>query len=142
MTEDSAVWITGVGTANPLGVTFAATADGFLAGRSGVRPVTRFDASAHCCRIAADIEAPPAPDGCDEAEFAALWPAERFFLWSAVQALRDAGLWERRSDPRLGLVLGYGAENILTWQCDWEKGGRGVQHPEQEAPPALDRLAR
>ena len=43
-----------------------------------------------------------------------------------MQALRDAGLWERRSDPRLGLVLGYGAENILTWQCDWEKGGRGV----------------
>ena len=51
MRAGDAVWITGVGTANPLGVTFEGTADAFLAGRSGVKPVTRFDASSHSCRV-------------------------------------------------------------------------------------------
>src|SRR5262249_59951835 len=100
MKGGDAVWITGVGTANPLGVTFAGTSDAFRAGRSGVKPVTRFDASNHTSRIAASVDSVPTPPGWDGPVFARLMRIEQFFLWCAVQALRDAGLWERRSDPR------------------------------------------
>ena len=57
MRRDEAVWITGVGTANPLGSSFEECADAFLAGRSGVRAVTDFDVSEHPSQVAAVVEA-------------------------------------------------------------------------------------
>jgi 3-oxoacyl-[acyl-carrier-protein] synthase II len=140
MRGPDAVWITGVGTATPLGTNFAAVADAFLAGRSGVRPVTRIDLSQHPCRIAGDLDALPAPPGWDEQEFTALGRPEQLILWCAVQALRDAGWWEGRSHPRLGLVLGNGAENILSWEMDWHSGVRSVEDPAQEGPALLDHV--
>src|SRR5262249_12106812 len=138
MRTGNAVWITGVGTATPLGATFEESADGFLAGCCGIRPVTRLDVSQQPSRIAAGIDTLPAPPGWDEQAVAGLGWAEQLFVWCAVQALRDAGWWERRSEPRLGLVLGYGAEGLLGWEADWQKGGRVVLHPEQERASVLD----
>src|SRR5208283_665069 len=46
------VWITGTGIATPLGDSYPAVADNLLAGRSGVRRVTRFDVSEHPSQIA------------------------------------------------------------------------------------------
>src|SRR5262249_23183224 len=94
-----AVWITGVGTATPLGTTFDEWAGGLLEGRPGVRPVTRLDVSGPPCRIAADLETLPAPPGWADGDFAALGRATQLFVWCAAQALRDGGWWERRSDP-------------------------------------------
>ena len=142
MKTGNPVWITGVGTATPLGITFAAAADGFLAGKSAVRPVTRIDVARHPCRIAASLDVLPPPPGWDEKAFADLDRSGQLFLWCAVQALRDAGLWERRSDLRIGLVLGCGGECILTWEEDWQAGGRSVHHPELERPSVLDGVRR
>src|SRR5262249_40102317 len=61
-----------------------------------------------------------------ESEFQCLQPTEQLILWCATQALRDAGLWEQRAGARLGLVLGLGAEWLLTWEKDMHKGGRRV----------------
>ncbi len=47
VSRGSAVWITGVGAATPLGNTYAAIGDQFLAGRSCIRRVTGFDVSEH-----------------------------------------------------------------------------------------------
>ncbi len=38
MKRDEPIWVTGIGTANPLGNDYAAVAGNLLAGRSGVRP--------------------------------------------------------------------------------------------------------
>ena len=142
MIRPNAVWITGVGTATPLGASFDAVADAFLAGRSGVRPVARLSLSQHPCRIAGDIESLPPPPGWGEEEFAVLDRAEQLVLWCAVQALRDSGWWEQRSAPRLGLVLGNGAETILNWELDWQRGGRTVEHPERQRESLLEGLKR
>lgn len=48
--------ITGIGTITPIGLSAAETWAGLLAGRSGVRPLTRFDASRFPVRIAADVQ--------------------------------------------------------------------------------------
>ena len=135
-------WITGVGTATPLGVTFEASGDGLLAGRSGVGPVTRVDVSRHPSRIAACLDELPVPFGCTAEEFAELDHAEQLVLWCLVQALRDGGLWEQRSSPRLGLVLGSGAERTLAWEADFHEGGRIIHHPEQEQDSLLERVRR
>src|SRR5205823_6307856 len=114
---------------------------GFLEGRSGVRPLARLDLSQHPCRIAGDIETLPAPPGWDEQAFAALGRFEQLVLWCGVQALRDGGWWERRSEPRLGLVLGYGAETLLTWEMDWLVD-RSIQNPEREKECLLGSVKR
>src|SRR5205807_3355399 len=40
MNLEEPIWITGVGTANPLGHDYATVAANLLAGKSGVRPIT------------------------------------------------------------------------------------------------------
>ncbi len=50
------VAITGLGLVSPLGLTARETWDGLLAGRSGVGPITRFDATDYACRIAAEVK--------------------------------------------------------------------------------------
>ena len=60
------VVITGMGTVNALAHNREETWQALVAGRSGVGPLTRFDASSYPCRIAAEIkgfEPPPLPLG-------------------------------------------------------------------------------
>ena len=52
------VVVTGVGAVSPLGSTAEALRDGLLAGRSGVGPITLFDASSLSTRIAAEVKEP------------------------------------------------------------------------------------
>jgi 3-oxoacyl-[acyl-carrier-protein] synthase II len=50
------VVVTGVGLVSPLGVGTEATWEGLIAGRSGVGPITRFDASDSPVRIAGEVK--------------------------------------------------------------------------------------
>jgi 3-oxoacyl-[acyl-carrier-protein] synthase II len=132
MIEKTAVWITGVGTATPLGNTCDAFADNLLAGRSGVRRARGFDVAEHPSQIVGQIEPVPCPPGLDQAEFARLHPLEQVPLWCCSTALRDAGWWERRQEVRIGLVLGMGAEWLVTWEMDALRGGQRLFHSEND----------
>jgi 3-oxoacyl-[acyl-carrier-protein] synthase II len=130
-----AVWITGVGTVNPLGGDFAGTARSLLEGRSGVRLVTQPDLSQHPSRIAGVIEQIPVPAHltdlglADAGVFAELPRWEQVLLACAVRALDEAGLWETRQRLRVGFVLGYGAEWLLSWEGDLLGGGELIMNP-------------
>ena len=133
MTHETSVWITGIGAATPLGSDYATIADGLLAGRSGVRRVESFDVSEHPSQIAGQFDQVPCPLGHDPAEFAPLHRLEQLVLWCCHAALRDAGWWERRSDVRVGLVLGIGAEWLVLWEDDALRGGTRVCDPNQDS---------
>jgi 3-oxoacyl-[acyl-carrier-protein] synthase II len=138
----NAVWITGVGTATPLGHTYAAFADQLLAGRSGVDRVQGFDVSEHPSQIAGQLREVPCPDGIEPAEFSRLHRLEQLMRWCCTAALRDAGWWDRRSELRIGVVLGIGAEWLEFWESDALAGGRRVYQPDQDTESMIARTCR
>ena len=117
MTDDDA-WITGVGASTPVGNDLKTIAANLLAGRSGIRLVEEFPVADHPSRIAGRVAAIPCPAGWDPVEFASRRPLEQLVLSCCVGALRDSGWWERRDAVRIGLVLGLGAEWLITWEGD------------------------
>jgi 3-oxoacyl-[acyl-carrier-protein] synthase II len=142
VTHPGSVWITGVGTATPLGNSYSEFAKGLVAGRSGVRRVVGFDASEHPSQIAGQLTAVPCPPSASPAEFAGFCPTEKLIRWCCEQALRDSGWWERRHQARIGLVLGCGAEWLLMWEADSLAGGRNLYHPELDVESVLARTRR
>jgi 3-oxoacyl-[acyl-carrier-protein] synthase II len=131
VSDRTAVWITGVGAATPLGNRYEQIADNLLAGRSGVRTVTAFDVSQHPSQIAGQIDPVPCPSGWDPEAFSQIHELEQLALWCCSQALVDAGWWERRQEVRVGLVLGVGAELQVMWETDSIKGGNLIYEPER-----------
>jgi 3-oxoacyl-[acyl-carrier-protein] synthase II len=142
VSHPSAVWITGVGTATPLGNTYADFADQLLAGRSGVGRVHGFDVSEHPSQIAGQLRAIPCPVGIDPEEFVRLHRLEQLMRWCCTGALRDSGWWDRREEVRIGLALGVGAEWLEVWETDALAGGRRVWQPEQDDESMIARTRR
>jgi 3-oxoacyl-[acyl-carrier-protein] synthase II len=132
-----AVWITGVGTANPLGTDFSKFADNLLAGRSGVAPITDLPVENHPCRIAARVGSIPVPPGWSADDFAALERLNQLVLWCCAAALRDADYWNVRSELRVGLVLGLGAEHLRTWELESHANGGQVSELDVDGPEVL-----
>ncbi len=146
------IWITGVGTATPLGTTYQEFADRLLAGQSCIRVVTRFDVTEHPSQIAGDLTAVPCPaeladpallrpfgDGSPIA-FERLHRLEQLVLWCCVQALVDSGWWTQRLERRIGMVLGMGAEWMLLWESGLAGGGRDYNNPARDVDSLLERV--
>jgi 3-oxoacyl-[acyl-carrier-protein] synthase II len=123
MKENDSIWITGVGLSTPLGHSFEVIASNLLEGRSGIRAVTEFPVADLPSRIAGRLDRIPCPAGWSIENFEERRPLERVALWSCVAALRDSGLWDRRHELRVGLVLGLGAEWLVSWEGDALKEG-------------------
>ena len=121
--DTDGIWVTGLGLATPLGVAFDDFTSRILAGESGIRAVTSFDTSQHACRIGGFVPPLDCPAGWDADAFSKASPWEQLHLWCAVGALQDSGWWERRSEARIGLLLGLGAEWMVTWETDMHRGG-------------------
>jgi 3-oxoacyl-[acyl-carrier-protein] synthase II len=142
LTPASAVWITGVGTATPLGNSYAEFADQLLAGQSGVTQVTRFDASDHPSQIAGQVPSVPCPPSLNPDDAVGVNQTELLIRWCCEQALHDSGWWERRGEVRVGLVMGCGAEWLLMWEADALAGGHRLFHPELDTESVLARTRR
>ena len=129
------VWITGVGAATPLGNTFASIAENLLAGRSGVATIEEFPVADHPSQVAGRIREVPCPAGWEVVAFRRRRPIEQLVLWCCAEALRDAGWWDRRERVRIGLVLGVGAEWLITWERDGlaTRSAR-AGHPDRSEP--------
>lgn len=132
------VVITGVGAVTPLGHSFTEIAAALLAGRSGVQAVDPGEFAREQRQFAAavtDIPAPPATVcGLDATAFTALDRLEQICLAPLAAALADSGLPSPtdRSGPRIGLVLGLGAEHLKRWETDFLTGGRRVFEPRRD----------
>jgi len=108
------VAITGLGLVTPAGNDVARTWEALLAGRSGVAPVTLFDASGFSTRIAAEVKDFDPRAVIDDRKL--LKYANRshgFALAAAEEAMRDAGIRPTAEDAaRWGLSVGTGMMGV------------------------------
>ena len=144
MSDETSVWVTGIGAATALGSSYDAIADALLAGVSAVRKVDSFDVSDHPSQIAGKMDVIPCPVGWEQSEFRNLAPLEQLILWCCSGALRDAGHWDNRETLRIGIAIGLGAEWLEVWEADSYNGGNRVcdpsQNPESLVEAAVQKL--
>ncbi len=137
MRREHALWITGVGTANPIGLDYQTTARALLEGKSGVQKVTFPGLPEIPCQLAGLLPPLPAPAGWTEEEFARLDALEQLLLYCCVQALGDAGV---TPTTRIGLVAGIGSEWMVNWEERWRAGGMAALDAQHDPAPVVQRV--
>lgn len=109
------VVVTGMGTISPLGHDLAGTWEGISTGRSGVGPITRFDAGGFRTRIAAEIKNYDATVYFPAREARRLDPFVQYALIAAREAMRDAGLSAQPLNAeRTAVIIASGIGGITT----------------------------
>ena len=98
------VVITGLGAISPLGSTIDEFWDKLLAGQSGVRRITQFDASELPCQIAGEIPEFNPQDYLDKKEARRLPRSAQIALAAAMNAVEDAGLPPTMPEPERSAV--------------------------------------
>src|SRR5262249_34127925 len=104
--------ITGLGMVSPIGTGKTAFWDGLSSRRSGIRPISAFDASAFPCRIGGQVESFDAKQFIDKKERKSIKGMSRTIqlaLADAPLALDDSGVDKAKLDPaRFGVEFGAG----------------------------------
>ena len=116
MSNSRRVVITGMGVVTPVGNDLTTFWDNLVHGRSGVGPITHFDASQYDCRIAAEVR------DFDAVKFFKtpkdIRRTDRFThlaVGAAKMAMEDAGLTVPVGDPeRFGVMIGSGIGGLKT----------------------------
>jgi 3-oxoacyl-[acyl-carrier-protein] synthase II len=109
MTGRRRVVVTGLGAVSPVGNDVVTTWEALLAGRSGIGPITRFDASGLSCRIAGEVK------DFDLAGYITAKEARRMDVFihygiaASAQAIKDSGIEITDANrERIGCVIGSG----------------------------------
>ena len=111
------VVITGVGPVTPIGIGADAYHAAQLAGKSGVRLITRFDASKLKCKIAAEVDVDFSAYGLEPRELKRMDRYVQLTLVAAELARIDAGM--ELSDlegPEVGTLIGTGIGGMETFE--------------------------
>jgi 3-oxoacyl-[acyl-carrier-protein] synthase II len=103
------VVVTGIGLVSPLGVGTAATWAGICAARSGIGPITSFDASRHSTRIAGEVPGFDPLAWIDRKDVKKCARFVQFAIGASEMAMEQSGLRiEAANAPRVGVVIGSG----------------------------------
>ena len=101
------VVVTGVGVVSPIGTGKNAFWDSLLNGRSGIGPITHFDASSYPCKIAAEVNDFQTTDFIDPKSARRMSRGSAFAIAAIRGAFEDSQLDPSKEDPyRLGLSYG------------------------------------
>ncbi len=109
------VVVTGIGLVTPLGTGKEKTWSGILEGRSGVGPITRFDASGMASQIAAEVTDFDVLDHFDKKTAKHLDLFVQYGIVAAIDAVTDSGLGINSSNcNRIGVITGCGMGGLPT----------------------------
>ncbi len=109
------VVVTGVGLVSPLGTGTAETWAGLVAGRSGMTPITLFDASQHSTRFAAEVKGFDPLLWVDKKDVKKMDRFIQFAIAAADMAVLDAELeLTAETAADIGVVIGSGIGGFAT----------------------------
>ena len=115
------VVITGVGAVTPVGNTADEFWAALLEGRSGIGPITRFDATGFATRIAGEIKGFDSLKYIDKKDDRKFDPFLKYAVACATMAVEDAALKTDSVDPtRLGVLVGSGIGGLETLLSNYE----------------------
>lgn len=107
------VVITGLGAVTPIGNSPAEFWQSLLAGRSGIGPITHFDASRHDCRIAGEVKGFDPLDYLDRKDVKRTDRFVHLAMAATRQALEDADFHiTALNAEQVGVILGTGIGGI------------------------------
>ncbi|HXW83565.1 MAG TPA: beta-ketoacyl-ACP synthase II [Candidatus Binataceae bacterium] len=112
---DRRVVVTGVGLVTPLGTGIDKNWDALMAGRSGIGPVTRFDASQFATRIAGEVKDFDPEDWIEKRDIKKMDLFIQYAVASAEQAMRQSEfkITEDNAD-HVGVLIGNGIGGLVT----------------------------
>jgi len=107
--ERKRVVITGLGAITPLGNTLDEYWEGLLSGRSGIGPITRFDAARHACRIAGEVKDFDPQAYMDRKEAKRMDRFAQFAVAASKQTIADANFTiDDTNATDVGIIIGTG----------------------------------
>jgi len=109
------VWVTGIGTVNPLGLDVSTTWEAAVAGRSGIGPITRFDSSEFQCHFAGEVRDFDPFVRLDRKDVKNMDRYAQLGMYAALEAVADSGLdLDAEDRDRIGAVTATGIGGIET----------------------------
>ncbi|KAF4530785.1 hypothetical protein B566_EDAN018802 [Ephemera danica] len=127
------VVVTGVGLISPVGITVAEGWANLLAGRSGIAPISRFDASGLSCRFAGEVKGFKIEDYIPAKEARHMDTFIHYGMAAAIQAVQDSGLAHgdaltEAQAERIGCIVGSGIGGLpLIEATQVEYAARGAR---------------
>ncbi|SJZ83375.1 beta-ketoacyl-ACP synthase II [Novilysobacter spongiicola] len=108
------VVVTGLGIVSPLGNDLASSWDGIVNGRSGIGPITHFDASNFVTRIAGEIRDFDVTRWVPAKDARKMDPFIHYGVGASLMAIEDSGLEINEGNAeRIGALIGSGIGGIL-----------------------------
>lgn len=125
------VVVTGIGAITPVGFSAKENWDSITAGKSGIRPITLFDASQYTCRIAGEISSYVPENHFPKSELKKIERFIQFALLSGGEAITNSGIDLTKTNlERMGACVGVGMGGLIeiqnTYKDCMEKGPRRI----------------
>ncbi|MDG6348995.1 beta-ketoacyl-ACP synthase II [Luteimonas sp. 8-5] len=103
------VAVTGLGILSPLGNDLSSSWDGIVHGRSGIGPITHFDASAFPTRISGEVRGFDPAQWIPAKDIKKMDPFVHYGVAAALMAIADSGIAiEGEAAERIGVAIGAG----------------------------------
>lgn len=116
------VVVTGLGAVTPIGNNVDDFWTGVRAGKIGIAPITRFDASEYKARLAAEVKDFHAKERMDARAARRMELFSQYAVAAALEAKEDADLDIEREDAfRVGVTIGSGVGSLATVEQAYEK---------------------
>ncbi|MDJ1168327.1 beta-ketoacyl-ACP synthase II [Roseofilum sp. BLCC_M154] len=111
--EAKRVVVTGLGAITPIGNTLKDYWEALLQGKSGIGPISHFDASNHACRIAGEVKDFDPHQCLDRKDAKRMDRFAQFAVCASQQTLKDAGFEINDLNAhQVGVIIGTGVGGI------------------------------
>lgn len=116
------VVVTGLGAVTPIGNSVQEFWEGIREGKTGIGPITRFDAGEYKVRLVAEVKDFDPKKYMEPKLVRRMAPFAQYAVAAAKEAFEDAGLDMEKEDPfRAGVIIGSGVGDLHQVELCYDK---------------------